>query len=136
MTRLAVPALLFLAAGPIGCSGVAPEASPPHAYELGTIGGFGELVNSGVKTLAMSEVLPPAEMTAMLPEAEQVAARNNVKLYRESNLLVLLRAAWGEGDAQVGHTVSVVSIACEVVAQRPFVREQHRIDRRDLCEQR
>ena len=88
MTRHTVPALLLLAAGPIGCSSVAPEASPPHAYELGTIGGFGELVNSGVKTLAMSEVLPPAEMTAMLPEAEKVAARNNVKLYRESSLLV------------------------------------------------
>ena len=88
MTRHITLALLLLTAGPIACSGVAPEASPPHAYELGTIGGFAELVNSGVKTLAMSEVLPPAEMTAMLPEAEKVAARNNVKLYRESRLLV------------------------------------------------
>jgi catechol 2,3-dioxygenase-like lactoylglutathione lyase family enzyme len=72
----------------IGCAGAGPGASPPHAYELGTIGGFAELVNSGVKTLAMSEVLPPAEMDAMLPEAEKVAERNGVKLYRERSLLV------------------------------------------------
>lgn len=58
-----------------GCSSPTPSAGAPHAYELGTIGGFGELVNSGVKTLAMSEVLPPAEMDALLPEAEKVAAR-------------------------------------------------------------
>lgn len=88
MTRHITLALLVLTAGPIACSGVAPEASPPHAYELGTIGGFAELVHSGVKTLALSEVLPPAEMTAMMPEAEKVAARNDVKLYRESRLLV------------------------------------------------
>jgi len=72
----------------LGCSGAAPPSSLPHAYELGTIGGFGELVSSGVKTLAMSEVLPPAEMDQMLPEAEKVAARNHVKLYRERSLLV------------------------------------------------
>jgi len=77
--------LVALVAG--GCAPTEPSA-PPHTYELGTIGGFGELVNSGVKTLALSEVLPPAEMDAMLPEAETVAARNHVKLYRESSLLV------------------------------------------------
>jgi len=79
---------LLLAILAVGCAGAGPSAQAPHAYELGTIGGFGELVNSGVKTLAMSEVLPPAEMEALLPEAEKVAARNNVKLYRESSLLV------------------------------------------------
>ncbi len=58
------------------------------AYALGTIGGFSELINSGVKKLALSEVLPPAEMDRLLPEAERVAARNHVELYRESTLLV------------------------------------------------
>ena len=43
------------------------------AYALGTIGGFGELINSGVKKLALSEVLPPAEMDRLLPDAEQMA---------------------------------------------------------------
>lgn len=60
---------LLLVAITAGCSGAAPSAPAPHTYELGTIGGFGELVNSGVKTLAMSEVLPPAEMDVLLPEA-------------------------------------------------------------------
>jgi len=90
MTRTTVlfVLLLPLAAAADGCAGGGPATSVPHAYELGTIGGFGELVNSGVKTLAMSEVLPPAEMDQMLPEAEKVAARNKVKIYRERNLLV------------------------------------------------
>lgn len=92
MTYTKLAALLIasapLAAVAYGCAGGGPAASAPHTYELGTIGGFGELVNSGVKTLAMSEVLPPAEMDAMLPEAEKVAARNNVKLHHESGLLV------------------------------------------------
>jgi catechol 2,3-dioxygenase-like lactoylglutathione lyase family enzyme len=70
----------------MACSSPPPPA--PHTYELGTIGGFAELVNSGVKTLALSEVLAPSDMDAMLPEAEKVAARNNVKLYREPSLLV------------------------------------------------
>lgn len=64
------------------------SSSPSQAYALGTIGGFGELVNSGVKKLALSEVLTPAEMDLLLPEAEKVAARNKVQLYREKSLLV------------------------------------------------
>lgn len=79
---------LVAMAAAAACGGGAPAPQTPHAYELGTIGGFAELVNSGVKTLALSEVLPPAEMDAMLPEAEKVAARNGVKLHRESSLLV------------------------------------------------
>ena len=63
-------------------------AGDSTAYALGTIGGFGELINSGVKKLALSEVLPPAEMDRLLPEAERVAARNHVQLYREPSLLV------------------------------------------------
>ena len=58
------------------------------SYVLGGIGGFGELVNSGVKKLALSEVLPPAEMDRLLPEAQRVAERNHVLLHRESDLLV------------------------------------------------
>ena len=59
-----------------------------HARALGGIGSFGELVNSGVKTLALSAVLPAAEMDQLFPEAERVAERNKVQLYRESDLLV------------------------------------------------
>ncbi len=88
MTRRPVALLLLLPFAALGgCAGES-GASPTHAYELGAIGGFAELVNSGVKTLALSEVLAPAEMDVMVPEAETIAARNHVKLYRESSLLV------------------------------------------------
>ena len=63
-------------------------ASTTHSYELGAVGGFGELVNSGVKKLALSEVLSAADMDRFLPDAERVAARNQVQLYRERDLLV------------------------------------------------
>jgi catechol 2,3-dioxygenase-like lactoylglutathione lyase family enzyme len=59
-----------------------------RSYNLGAIGGFGELINSGVKKLALSEVLPAAEMDRLFPEAQRVAERNHVQLYRESDLLV------------------------------------------------
>ena len=88
MARTTDALAFLLCIASCACSPTGPAASGPHAYELGTIGGFAELVNSGVKTLAMSEVLPPAEMDQVLPEAEKVAARNGVKLYREPSLLV------------------------------------------------
>lgn len=88
MARTPVLLALLFATAFSACSPAGPASSAPHTYELGTIGGFAELVNSGVKTLAMSDVLLPAEMEAMLPEAEKVAARNDVKIYREPSLLV------------------------------------------------
>lgn len=80
-------ALVVLA---LGCQ---PVGSPtlridPASYALGTIGGFSELVNSGVKKLALSEVLAPEAMDRLWPEAVKVAERNHVQLYRESGLLV------------------------------------------------
>lgn len=59
-----------------------------RSYNLGIIGGFAEVVRLGVKTLALSEVMTPAEMDDILSDAEVVAARNGVKLYREPKLLV------------------------------------------------
>lgn len=70
-----------------GSSSGTPMTESP-AYTLGGIGSFGELVNSGVKKLALSAVLPPAEMDRLYPEALRVAERNNVQLHRESDLLV------------------------------------------------
>ena len=64
------------------------EVTDLRSYNLGAIGGFAELVNSGVKQLALSEVLLPSEMDRLYPEAQRVAARNHVLLYRESSLLV------------------------------------------------
>jgi catechol 2,3-dioxygenase-like lactoylglutathione lyase family enzyme len=84
--------LLTLAAAlpTIGChrTSQAPAAQEGSAYSLGTLGGFGELVNSGVKRLALSAVMSSAEMDTFLPAAQEVAKRNNVQLYREKDLLV------------------------------------------------
>ncbi|MBK6489507.1 MAG: VOC family protein [Gemmatimonadetes bacterium] len=82
---LVIP-LLSLASCQAPSSGAA--MTDAHARALGGIGSFGELVNSGVKTLALSAVLPAAEMDRLFPEAERVAERNKVQLYRESDLLV------------------------------------------------
>lgn len=60
----------------------------PYSYNLGIIGGFSELVDVGVKKLAFSEALPPDEMDKLVTEAEKIAARNHVKLYREKDLIV------------------------------------------------
>lgn len=59
-----------------------------RSYNLGIIGGFAEVVRLGVKKLALSEVMTPAELDAILPDAEIVAERNSVRLYRESDLIV------------------------------------------------
>lgn len=88
LLRLALAGSTLLGAGSCGGAAAPAAGNDPDSYALGTIGGFGELVNSGVKKLALSEVLSPAEMDRLLPEAERVAARNNVKVYREDSLLV------------------------------------------------
>lgn len=59
-----------------------------YSYQLGIMGGFAEVVKLGVKTLALSEVMSPEEMDHIMHDAEIVAARNEVKLYRETDFLV------------------------------------------------
>ncbi|MEC7859668.1 MAG: hypothetical protein VX469_00175, partial [Pseudomonadota bacterium] len=49
-----------------------------RSYKLGNIGAFGEMVNVGIKKLALSAALPPEEMDALIEEAARVAKRNNV----------------------------------------------------------
>ena len=85
-SALALGALLSVLACQKPPEGVSTD--PSHTYALGAIGAFGELVNSGVKQLALSEVFPSAEMDGLLPAAQRVAERNKVQLYRESSLLV------------------------------------------------
>ena len=59
-----------------------------RSYNLGIIGGFAEVVHRGVKTLGLSEVMSPDVMDDLLPDAQVVAARNNVELFRETELIV------------------------------------------------
>jgi catechol 2,3-dioxygenase-like lactoylglutathione lyase family enzyme len=58
------------------------------AYVLGGIGAFGEMVNTGVKKLALSAPLSSADMDNIMEEATRVAEQNHVKVYREPDLLV------------------------------------------------
>ena len=59
-----------------------------RSYNLGGIGAFGEMVDVGVKKLALSAALPPEDMDALIEEATRVAKRNNVEIYRENDFLV------------------------------------------------
>lgn len=59
-----------------------------RSYNLGIMGGFAEVVRLGVKTLALSEVMAPDEMDAVMPHAEVIAERNGVKMWRETDFLV------------------------------------------------
>ena len=59
-----------------------------HSYNLGIMGGFAEVVRLGVKTLALSEVMAPEEMDHLMGDAEEIAERNQVDIWRETNFLV------------------------------------------------
>ena len=59
-----------------------------RSYNLGILGGFSEVVKLGVKKLALSEVMSPAEMDAMMDDALVIAKRNDVQMWRETDLIV------------------------------------------------
>lgn len=68
-----------------------PESSSeidPRSYALGGIGAFSEMVAAGVKQLALSSPLPPAEMDALIDDAVEIAAANGAQIYREADFLV------------------------------------------------
>jgi catechol 2,3-dioxygenase-like lactoylglutathione lyase family enzyme len=71
----------------VSCSKNTPD-NKDTAYVLGAIGAFGEMVNAGVKKMALSAPMTSAEIDHLLEEATRVAKKNNVELYRESDLLV------------------------------------------------
>ena len=57
------------------------------SYQLGNVGAFAEMVNAGVKQLALSSPMTTEEMDAFWPEAQKVAEQNKVSLYRETDLI-------------------------------------------------
>jgi len=59
-----------------------------RSYNLGVIGAFAEVVDIGIKELALSAAVSPIEMDEMLKAAEKIAKQNNVIVYRENNLLI------------------------------------------------
>ena len=80
--------LLILLAGQMSAAEEYQQPVDRYSYNLGILGGFSEVVKLGVKTLALSEVMTPQEMDAMMHDAQIVARRNGVEMYRESDLLV------------------------------------------------
>ncbi len=59
-----------------------------RSYQLGIIGGFSEVVRLGVKKLALSEVMTPEQMDAVMADVAVIAERNQVQIWRETKLLV------------------------------------------------
>ena len=59
-----------------------------RSYRLGSIGAFAEMVDAGVKRLALSAALEPGEMDALVEEAERIARDHKVELFRETDFLV------------------------------------------------
>ncbi len=70
------------------CSDRAEIDIDQRSYNLGVIGGFSEVVGLGIKNLALSSPLIPVDMDGLIDEAEKIAERNGVKLYRETDFLV------------------------------------------------
>jgi catechol-2,3-dioxygenase len=79
--KICLPVILFLL---LSC-GTKPDKND---YQLGAVGAFAEMVDAGVKKLALSAPLVPDEMDYFEREAEDVAARNGCKVFRESELIV------------------------------------------------
>ena len=73
----------------IGCKPTSPEQNEidSYSYELGVVGGFSELINAGVKQLALSAPLTPGEMDLFIEDAERIASKYQVSVYRESDLV-------------------------------------------------
>ncbi len=59
-----------------------------RSYNLGIMGGFAEVVRLGVKKLALSEVMSPEEMDDVMDDAQIIAERNAVMIWRETDFLV------------------------------------------------
>jgi hypothetical protein len=80
----------------VSCTSEPPtqETAPPEtsidqrSYRLGGIGAFSEMVGVGLKKLALSSPMTPAEMDALMEDAERIARDNGVKIYRETDFLV------------------------------------------------
>ena len=80
--------LLFLSSCKSEMSNNQNEKRDPIAYNLGVVAGFSELINAGVKQLALSSPMTPEEMDRFIEEAKKTAANHQVSVYRESDLII------------------------------------------------
>ncbi len=59
-----------------------------RSYRLGATASWSEAISVGVKELALSSPATPDEMDALIGEAERIAGRFGISVYREADLLV------------------------------------------------
>ncbi len=59
-----------------------------NCIHVGGFSAFSEIVGLGVKTMALSAAMLPGEMDIFMPDAERIAEREGVEIYREPELLV------------------------------------------------
>lgn len=89
LAKIAVAAISLLMATTLMAQDYANGPHIDHrSYQLGIMGGFAEVVKLGVKKLALSEVMSPAEMDDIMADALIVAKRNGVEMWRETDFLV------------------------------------------------
>lgn len=59
-----------------------------RSYRLGGVGSFSEMVRVGVKKLALSAAMLPAEMDDLEADIRRIAEAEGIEAYRESDLIV------------------------------------------------
>jgi len=59
-----------------------------RSYRLGGVATFAEMVHVGVKKLGLSAAVSPEEMDAMEADMRRIAKKENVLVYRETDLIV------------------------------------------------
>ena len=64
------------------------DETDERSFRLGSISSWSEAVAVGVKELALSAPVSPAEMATLQPEAERIAANHGVSVYLEKDFLV------------------------------------------------
>jgi hypothetical protein len=60
----------------------------PLSYAIGNFSTFAEMVDIGLKEMALSQALPPAEMDRLEREVRRVAHEWDVEIFREPDFLV------------------------------------------------
>lgn len=89
---LPILAGLLTACGPAPITNTEPEADSKmidqRSYQLGGINTFAEIVDLGIKKMALSPPLSPKAMDDIMNDVERIAADHHVELYRETDFLV------------------------------------------------
>ena len=93
-TRKVTLGTMVLTLATLACGGgdCAPDSQEwtldRQSWHIGAVTAMSEMVDYGVKGIALSATLPPDEMDEFVGYAEEAAASYNVPVFRESDFLV------------------------------------------------